>query len=603
MISFGTIDFVIIFLFLFFSLFIPYLFSKKETSVKGYFQASGKMSWFVSGTAMVATTFAADTPLAVTELVAKYGISGNWLWWYGSISSIVTVYFFAPLWKKSGVLTDVELVHLRYSGIGADILRIFKAIYLGFFMNVLILAWVNLAMIKVVEVLIPGIPAYLIVSGLFLFAFIYTAYMGLTGISIADTFQFFFAMFGCIVLAYFILSIPEVGGISGLKEKLPASYFQFIPDFENPSSKDFSIESFLLFIGIIWWSSWYPGAEPGGGGYIAQRILAAKDVKSSLLASLWFTIAHYFVRPWPWILVALSSVGLFPDLLSDDKGKGYVLVMTKGNLPQGLLGLMIAVFMAAYLSTIATHLNWGSSYLINDFYKAYLSKKRTDKHYLWMSQIFQILMMIVSLIISFHFIKTISGVWQFLLECGAGVGVVLILRWYIPRLNAWSELTGFIAPAFFYFFAHIGEISRTLFLMTGYSLFVSLERFDLGLVSPYSVLFTVFGVILSVIVVTFLTPEVDKARLHHFYNRVHPPGIFWKRWTKENSIEPKEIGIGLLHSFVLSLTGILLIFSGLFSLGNLILENYQPLVMSISLFVFSIVLTYHLFPKNLDGKI
>lgn len=581
MISFGTIDFIIIFLFLFFSLFIPYLFSKKETSVEGYFQASGKMSWFVSGTAMVATTFAADTPLAVTELVAKYGISGNWLWWYGSISSIVTVYFFAPLWKKSGVLTDVELVHLRYSGKVSDILRIFKSIYLGFIMNVLILSWVNLAMLKVTEVLIPNIPAQLVVSGLFLFAFIYTAYMGLTGISIADTFQFFFAMAGCIILAYFILSIPEVGGIAGLKEKLPASYFNFIPDFEHPTSKDFSIESFLLFIGIIWWSSWYPGAEPGGGGYIAQRILAAKNVESSLLASLWFTIAHYFVRPWPWILVALSSVVLFPDLLPDDKGKGYVLVMTKGDLPQGLLGLMIAVFMAAYLSTIATHLNWGSSYLINDFYKPYLAQKRTGAHHLRISKVFQILMMIVSLLISFFFIKTISGVWQFLLECGAGVGIVLILRWYIPRLNGWSELTGFIAPVVFY----------------------SIGHYVLKLVSPYSVLFTVGGVILCILLITYMTPAVDLTTLKEFYNRIHPPGYFWERWAKKNSVPVQKFGISLLHSFVLSITGILLIFSGLFSLGNLILDNYDSLVISVSLLIFSIVLTYHLFPRHLDDKL
>lgn len=578
MIVFGWIDFLVIFLFLFFSLFIPFLFSKKEATLKGHFQASGRLSWFVSGTAMVATTFAADTPLAVTELVAKYGISGNWLWWYGSISSIATVYFFAPLWKKSGVLTDVELVNLRYSGMGASILRIFKSIYLGLIMNVIILAWVNLAMLKVAEVLIPDVSAKLIVSGLFLFAFLYTVYMGLHGISIADTFQFFFAMFGCIVLAYFILSIPEVGGIAGLKEKLPASYFHFIPDFKNPSSKDFSVESFLLFIGVIWWSSWYPGAEPGGGGYIAQRILAAKNVKSSLLASLWFTIAHYFVRPWPWILVALSSVILFPDLLPDDKGKGYVLVMTKGDLPSGLLGLMIAVFMAAYLSTIATHLNWGSSYLVNDLYKPYMAKDKADNHHLAVSKVFQLLMMVLSLVIAFYFIKTISGVWQFLLECGAGVGVVLILRWYIPRLNAWSELTGFIAPVFFYSVAH----------------------FLIKLTSPYSVLFTVGGVILTVAIVTTLTAKVDMDKLVIFYERVNPPGIFWRLWAKENGFIQRQNELTLLHSLLLSVTGIILIFSGLFSLGNLILENYDSLVMSVSLLVFSIVLTYHLFPRNLD---
>lgn len=578
MIAFGLVDISIIVIFLFFTFLIPYIFSKKESTIKGHFQAGGKLSWFVSGTAMVATTFAADTPLAVTELVAKYGISGNWLWWYGSISSIVTVYFFAPLWKKSGVLTDVELVHLRYSGKGSDILRIFKSIYLGFFMNVLILAWVNLAMLKVTEVLIPNVSAKVIVSGLFLFAFLYTAYMGLNGISIADTFQFFFAMGGCIVLAYFILSIPEVGGIAGLREKLPASYFHFIPDFENPVSRDFSVESFLLFIGVIWWSSWYPGAEPGGGGYIAQRILAAKNVESSLLASLWFTIAHYFVRPWPWILVALSSVVLFPDLLPDDKGKGYVLVMTKGDLPHGLLGLMVAVFMAAYLSTIATHLNWGSSYLINDLYKPYIAPNKKDRHHLKVSKLFQILMMIVSLLVSFYYIKTISGVWQFLLECGAGVGIVLILRWYIPRLNAWSELVGFIAPVFFF----------------------SIAKIQLELTSPYSVLFTVGGVILSVILVTFLTPNVDSNTLTHFYHQVSPPGLFWKHWAKKNKIPQREFGLSLLQSLVLSLTGIVLIFSGLFSLGNWVLGNYESLVMSVSLFIFSIVVTYHLFPRHLD---
>ena len=575
---FTWIDIFIIFIFLFFSLFLPYLFSKKDSTLKGYFQASGRMPWFISGTAMVATTFAADTPLAVTELVAKFGISGNWLWWYGSISSIATVYFFAPLWKKSGVMTDIELVNLRYSGIGAEILRIFKSIYLGFFMNILILAWVNLAMVKVVEVLLPDVSAKLIVSSLFLFAFLYTIYMGLNGISIADTFQFFFAMIGCVVLAYFVLSIPEVGGIDGLQQKLPPSYFNFIPDFQNPASKDFSVESFLLFIGVIWWSSWYPGAEPGGGGYIAQRILAAKDVESSLLASLWFTIAHYFIRPWPWILVALASVVLFPDLSLEDKGKGYVLIMTKENLPVGLLGLVMAVFMAAYLSTIATHLNWGSSYLINDLYKPYLAKEKSDKHHLAAGKGFQLLMMAFSLLISFYWIKTISGGWQFLLECGAGVGIVLILRWYIPRLNAWSELTGFIAPFVFY----------------------SISKFILHWESPTSVLFTVFCVLITILFITFLTPKVDLENLKSFYQKVNPPGLFWAKWAKENNLEWKPSELNLLHSLLLSATGILLIFSGLFSLGNIILKRYDSLVLSISLFIFAIVLTYHLFPRHLD---
>jgi solute:Na+ symporter, SSS family len=572
------LDFLVVLLFLVITYLIAFLSPKKESTLKSHFQSSGSLGWFVSGTAMVATTFAADTPLAVTELVAKYGISGNWLWWYMGFSSITTVYFFAPLWKRSGVLTDVELVKLRYDGKGSDVLRIFKSIYMGIFLNTLILSWVNLSMLKISEVLFPEYSAKLIVSSLFLFAFIYTALMGLTGISYADTFQFFLAMLGCFVLSVLVIGRPEIGGIEGLKEKLEPHYFNFLPSFTGEYSP-FSLETFLVFVTVIWWASWYPGAEPGGGGYIAQRILASKDIRSSMLASLWFTIAHYFVRPWPWILVALASLVLYPNLGGADKSKGFVFAM-KDSLPPGLFGLLVAGFLAAYLSTVATHLNWGTSYLINDFYKPYISRDKSDSFYLRTTKIFESLLMIFSLVISFYFIETISGVWRFLLECGAGSGLVLILRWYIPRINAYSELSGFLFPSLFY-------ILGTLILK---------------IPTPYSILFTVGGTLITVLLVTFFTKPTESSSLKKFYEKVNPPGLMWEKWRIENGIDKSKHNVSLSHSLLLSIVGLVLIYSGLFSLGSFILKNYVLFFIHLSIFLISIFITYKIFPNYEEIK-
>ncbi|MCB1190831.1 MAG: Na+:solute symporter [Leptospiraceae bacterium] len=574
MIGISLLDLLIIFVSLLVTVSIPLYFKNKENSLREYFQSSGRLSWFVSGTAMVATTFSADTPLAVTELVATNGISGNWLWWYGSIGSIITVYFFAPLWKKSGAMTDVELVKLRYSGKGVQYLRIFKSVYLGFFINILILSWVNLAMYKISRVLLPSVPPEIVVSILFLLAFAYTSLMGLSGISYADTFQFFFAMASCVALAFFVLNLPEIGGISGLKKQLNPEVFNFMPDFSNPKSNNLSIPSFLTFVLIVWWTSWYPGSEPGGGGYIAQRIMASKDVKSSILSTLWFTIAHYFVRPWPWIIVGLCSLVLFPDLVADRKGEGYIMVMHQ-SLPSGLLGLMIASFMAAYLSTVATHLNWGTSYLINDFYKPYVVENKPDNYYLFVSIFFQLVVMLVSLIITFYFIKTISGVWLFLLECGAGTGFVLIFRWFWWRLNVWSEFAAYISPIVFY----------------------SISKFYLGLLFPYSLLFTAFCTIAVTLVVTMITPETNIEVLIRFYKTVLPPGKLWRNWAIRNEINPVS-GEGSIGRLVLlTFAGVFMVFSGLFSVGHLIFQNYQLMGVFMVLFILSMGITIYYFPE------
>ena len=570
------LDIIVILIFLIVTYLLANINKNKEETLNSHFKSSGSLSWFISGTAMVATTFAADTPLAVTELVGKYGISGNWLWWYMGISSIATVYFFAPLWKSSGVLTDVELVKIRYGGKGADTLRIFKSIYMGFFLNILILSWVNLSMLKITEVLFPDAPAKLIVFLLFLFAFLYTSIMGLTGISYADTFQFFLAMGGCILLSIIVVQRPEIGGIDGLKNKLSPHYFQFLPSFSENNSP-FTFDLFMVYITLIWWASWYPGAEPGGGGYIAQRILASKNEKSSILASLWFTIAHYFVRPWPWILVGLCSMALYPNLGETDRAKGFVYAM-KDSLQPGYFGLLVAAFLAAYLSTVATHLNWGTSYLINDFYKPYIDSNKTDKEYLKLTKIFEALLMIFSLVISFYFIDTISGVWRFLLECGAGSGFVLIARWYIPRLNAYSELSGFIAPSFFY----------------------SIGAYIIKIPSPYSIIFTISGTLIIVFFITYITRIPEKIILQNFYYKVKPPGIFWEKWRKKNDLSPPEKPRNIYNSFLLSFTGLVMIYSGLFSLGSIILKEYQNLYYTIPLLVLSICSTIYFFPKYKD---
>ncbi len=572
--SFYFLDYFLILLFLSINIIIPLLYSRKEKTVESYFSSNKNLNWFLSGTAMVATTFAADTPLAVTELVAKYGISGNWLWWYGSIGSIVTVYFFSHLWRNSNITTDLELLQIRYSGEGVKILRIYRTIFVGVVMNSMILAWVNLAMIKVIEVFFPEISSTILIIALMSFAFVYTSVSGLTGITITDSFQFFFAMFGSILLAYFVLQLPEIGGLDGLHSKLDSSKFHFIPDFKNPSSKEFSIESFLVFITVIWWSSWYPGAEPGGGGYVAQRMLATKDSKTSMLSSLYFTIAHYFFRPWAWILVALASLVLFPNLTEKDLGKGFVKVLEK-DLPIGMKGILFATFLAAYFSTIATHLNWGTSYFINDLYKAYIKPNDSEKNYIRFSYVFQFLLMIISLVTSIYLIETISGVWKFLLESSAGVGVVLILRWFVPRLNVWSELTGFFSPILFY------------------SLNILVFKFE----SPTSILFNVISVIISVILVTLFTKETDKTVLTNFYKKVKPSGIFWKNWAVKNQIEFVQTEISFMHSLFLSVLGIVILFSGLFFFGNLFFGSMIQSMFCLGLFLLSGILTWKFFPK------
>lgn len=520
-------------------------------NIDEFFLSGRNMPWWLAGTSMVATTFAADTPLAVTELVATKGIAGNWLWWNFLFGSLLTVFFFARLWRRAGVLTDVEFIELRYSGKPASFLRGFRALYLGLFINTVIMGWVNVAMAAILVGMfdIPESQVRYYVFAAMAFTAVYSAISGLWGVTITDAVQFAIAMSGTTILAVVVLAQPEVGGIAGLKAKLPAQVFQFTPAITTGEAVAagvlaLSVSSFVAYIFIQWWAAWYPGAEPGGGGYVAQRMMSAKDEKHSLLATLWFAIAHYCLRPWPWILVGLATLVLYPDLPEADKKLGYVYAM-RDFLPTGLKGLLVASFLAAYMSTIATQLNWGTSYVVNDFYKRFVRPVAPDRHYVVISRLATLVLMFASVFATLY-IDKITGAWTFVIESGAGLGLVLILRWYWWRVNAWSEIVATITP----------------FLVFSYT-------FKSGIVFPYS-LFYIVGITTVVwLAATFLTKPVDRKHLIAFYRRVHPGGIGWR------AVEADTPGVrgdsGFLWLLLDWICGVILVYMMLFGVGHVIL--------------------------------
>lgn len=553
-------DWAVIALFLIFSLLIGLYFQKRASkSLLSFFLGDRNMPWLVAGISMVATTFAADTPLAVTELVGTSGISGNWLWWSFLAGGMLTTFFFAKLWRRAGVLTEVELIELRYGGRPAAILRGFKAIYLGLFMNIMIIGWVNLAMISIIVEFfgLETQTVYLIVGGLMLLAAAYTSLSGIWGVAVTDVVQFCIAITGTILLSVFVVRSPEVGGIAGLKAALPESTFDFFPTLGQGAldiqTLSISAGAFLAYIGVQWWASWYPGQEPGGGGYVAQRMMSTKTEKGSVYATLLFQVAHYCLRPWPWILVALSCLVIYPeinpvthpDVSAGEFGKGYVWAM-RDFLPVGIKGLLLASFLAAYLSTISTQLNWGAGYLVNDVYKRFLKPDTSEKQFVKMSRLVTLLLMGLGLGVT-ALMNSISGVWAFIIECGAGLGLVLILRWYWWRINAWSEIAATLAP------------------FIGYTL----SRLILSLEFPESFFFTVGFTTLIWIVVTFLTPPESASTLSRFYQRVRPDGN-WAPFREKGNQKPNNIAIMI----VCWLSSVVLAYSVLFATGKIIFGEY-----------------------------
>src|SRR5437899_1920887 len=483
---------------------------------------------------MVATTFAADTPLVVTGLVARNGIAGNWLWWNLLASGMLTVFFYARLWRRAGVMTDIEFSELRYAGPPAAFLRGFRAIYLGLLINCIILGWVNLAMAKILQLVftVSKGEALWIVVGLIVLTSAISTLSGLWGVLVTDLFQFVIKLGMVIVLAF--VAVNAVGGIEAMKAKLAVidqvratsgsggSVLSFVPDV---GSAWMPMLTFFVYIAVNWWATWYPGAEPGGGGYVAQRMLSAKDEKHSLLATLWFNIAHYAVRPWPWILVALASLILFPGL--KDPETGYIRVMID-YLPSSLRGLMVAAFAAAYMSTIATQLNWGASYLVNDFYRRFVRRDAGEPHYVRASQVATVILTAISAVATLY-MGSIGGAWKLLLVTGAGTGTVLLLRWFWWRINAWSEVSAMVAAAVV-------------------SLYLQIHlNWDSDQPRDFAYLMLVTVAITTVVWlgVTLLTAPEPKEQLVHFYRRVYPAGPGWNRIAAEaGAIEAIEMEEG-----------------------------------------------------------
>jgi solute:Na+ symporter, SSS family len=516
-------------------------------SLADYFVSGRSLPWWLAGTSMVATTFAADTPLAVAGLVAKYGVAGNWLWWNGAISGVLTVFFFSRLWRRAGVLTDVEFAELRYGGRPAAVLRGFRALYLALPINLIIMGWVTRAMVTILGITLDVNP-WVAAVVLFGITAVYSVLAGLWGVIVTDAFQFAVAMGGSILLA--VLAVEWVGGLDSLLSQSASHYgsaeaaFGVIP----PTDQAWlPLSTLLVFLAVQWWAAWYPGAEPGGGGYIVQRILSAKDERHGLLATLWFNIAHYALRPWPWILVGFVAAIRYPGLPNPEEG--YVRVMVD-VLPSPFKGLMLAAFAAAYMSTISTHLNWGASYLVNDIYLRFVRPDAGPRAQVLASRAATVLLMVLSLAVM-AFLTSVEQGWKVLLGLGAGTGLVLILRWYWWRVNAWSEISAMAAS-----------------FVTSISLQVM--GLDLGDTASgdyaLTMLITVAVSTAVWLAVTFLTEPESDATLERFYRRVRPGGAGWRRVSERLGLGGDSIPGGSL-SWVNWGAGVVAVYAAVFAVG------------------------------------
>ena len=563
--NFTILDWSAIVAYLAITLFLGLYFrGRSSKSVDDYFVSGRNVSWWLAGTSMVATTFAADTPLVVTGLVYTQGVAGNWLWWAFLLSGMMTVFLFARLWRRSGLLTDVQFAEMRYSGKPAAFLRGFRAVYLGLLMNCLILGWVTKAMTSIVATTL-GVSDHsaLAICVFFLIPFtgLYVALGGLWGVLWTDLFQFALKMAIVIGVAWYAVS--AAGGMSAMLGKLAAMRVaagpnagdatSFFPDFSRPLTSEalwtLPALTFLVNLGVQWWAFWYPGAEPGGGGYIAQRIFSSRDERHGLLSVLWFNIAHYALRPWPWILTALAAIVLYPHL--EHPETGYMLIVTR-YVPPALRGIVVAGFMAAFMSTIATQLNWGASYLVADFYRRFIKRDADEKHYVRISRLATVMLVIASAYVSAQLASIRSG-WEFVLEVGAGTGGVYLLRWYWWRINAWSEIsamaTAMLATVFLRVVTPFSGTSPMVFAKTA--------------------LTTTAVTTLVWVVVTLVTGPEPQRVLLSFYRKVHPHVSGWKPVARlAPEIAPThDLGRNLVD-WVL---GCAMVFLALFGLGRLLM--------------------------------
>ena len=559
------VDWAIIGGFFIVSLLIGIYASRKAGKSSAEFFLSGRnMPWWLLGVSMVATTFSADTPNFVADIVRTKGVASNWMWWAFLLTGMLTVFVYARLWRRSGVATDIEFYELRYSGKEAAFLRGFRALYLGVFFNVVIMATVCLAATKIASILL-GIPPWQTLLFASVVTVFYSALGGLRGVILTDFVQFILAMVGSIGAAIVIVNLPQVGGL----EKLMAApelvgKLDLIPSIED---KDLFLILFVIPLAVQWWSVWYPGSEPGGGGYVAQRMLSAKDEKNALGATLLFNITHFAIRPWPWILIALASLVVYPEL--DDimaafpgntaaRGHDLAYPAMLSFLPAGLLGLVVASLIAAFMSTISTHLNWGASYIVNDFYGRFVNQKATEKAKVNVGRIATVVLMLFAALTS-YLIENASDGFQALLQIGAGTGLIFILRWFWWRINAWTEIAGMVI-SFLYAMAIL--LLRPE-LLDG-------EKWMLGSLELTDSVLLVGGVVITTVgwfITMFATRPTATETLRTFYMQVKPAGKGWKK-ILGNDIPAPE---GKLPNQILSmLLGTIMVYSALFAIGKLL---------------------------------
>ena len=574
----STIDWVIIFAVMAITMGIGIMVSKKSgQNTTEYFLSGRRMPWWLLGMSMVATTFSTDTPNLVTSIVRQDGVAGNWVWWAFLLTGMLTVFVYAKLWRKSNVTTDLEFYALRYGGKPARFLRGFRSLYLGIAFNVLAMAGVTLAAIKIGEVMLGLEPIHTVAVASTI-TVIFSAVGGFRGVVFTDIFLFFLAMIGAIGAAYVIVNLPQVGGLTAMLEHPNVSdKLSLLPDFDN---RDLTIKLFLIPIAVQWWSSWYPGAEPGGGGYVAQRMLAAKTQNHAVGATFFFNALHYALRPWPWILVALASLVMFPDLesirqafpdVSDDKlghDLGYSAMLTM--LPIGLTGVVIASLVSAYMSTISTHLNWGASYIVHDFYREFVDKNASEKKLVNIGRGTTVLLMIISALIALKMQDALQ-LFDFILAFGAGTGLIFILRWFWWRINAWSEISAMIASGI----VSISFMTRSV----GGPLFgapaIDGSAEIIGMFPGWAK-FPMIVLISTIIwvLVTLLTKPESEEVLKEFVRKIQPGGPGWAQITnKMNSNELSDSGWALPRGIMLMLVACGLVYGILFTTGMIIYGN------------------------------
>jgi solute:Na+ symporter, SSS family len=585
-------DWLIIGSYILFTLGVALIYFRRASKGMDEFFVSGRtLPWWLLGTSMVATTFSTDTPNLITNLVREKGVAYNWIWWAFLLTGMLTVFFYARLWRRSQVLTDLEFYELRYSGKSAAIVRGFRALYLGLFFNCVIMATVTLAAAKIANILFGWSRLETVIYGS-IAAIAFSVSSGLWGVVVTDLIQFAMALTGAVAAAYFALKQEAVGGLSGLLSRLPQSTLNFFPDFSN---WEITITIFVIPLTIQWWSVWYPGAEPGGGSYVAQRMLAAKNEKHSLAATLWFNIAHYALRPWPWLLVALSSLLVYPELQDIKQAFPQVNPELIGHdmaypamlifLPVGFKGIMVVSLAAAYISTMDTCLNWGASYLVNDFYRRFIRPDANTKNYILTSRLVTAVLMLISACIMFLLISARES-FELLLSIGAGTGLIYILRWFWWRINAWSEIA-----------AMVSSFAVAV-------LFFILQKREVVLPSHIILVSSVVFTSLVWIIVTFLTRPTDFNTLSKFYQLVRPLGIGWQPIRGKLNLEPSPDS--LPHCLLGWILGCLLVYSALFGMGYILYRKYLSALFAAIPFLLSLFalgwLMKKMFRKRLTDK-